>query len=79
MIWAPATASLAARKASSILGCTSSITGSRSRATILSFHLAFMRLHLECGIQFWPQGENEDKSRGGPGGGTQVCEEMLRD
>ena len=62
--WAPATASLAARKASSVPGWASSIPGCKPRAAITSFHLAFMRLHLEYGIQFWPQGEKEDSHTG---------------
>lgn len=44
---------LAIKKASSILGCISGITASRSRKVIASFCSACVRLHLEHYVQFW--------------------------
>lgn len=73
MTWAPATLCLIAKVVNSIMG---------NRSPIISFYLAFMRLQLEYGIQFWPQGKTHkirhNKSRNLEVV-TQVCDETLVD
>ena len=44
---------LAAQKASRILGCVKRSMNSMSREVILSLYLALMRPHLEYCIQIW--------------------------